>query len=366
MTEPTETTFTGKTGGPPLLRIGIVVGAFLVLVMSAALTMAASPDPSSGTSPAPAASPPASGDWSLGGPGGFWGGMGMGRLDDQGTWIAPDGSGFGGRGFGGRGMGHGGFGDITITAIDGSNLSLKTADGWTRTITVTSSTTITEDGQTMAVGDLDVGDHIVFSQTRNSDGTFTINAINLVIPRIGGTVSTVTSSGFTLKDASGTTWTITVNGSTTYTLGSESGSWADVKAGVVGVVEGTTGTGNTVTATAVHIQPARLAGEVTAKTSSTITITRRDGTSGTIKVDSGTTYQVPGVTSATLTDISVGMQVVAEGTLASHGSLAATTVAGFAAGQPGWGHGRMHGWGDMGAPVIPAPSASPSGSTDGA
>ena len=48
-------------------------------------------------------------------------------------------------GFGGPGFGRGGFGfgGITITAISGSNLSLKTEDGWTRTIAVESDTTIT-------------------------------------------------------------------------------------------------------------------------------------------------------------------------------------------------------------------------------
>ena len=60
--------------------------------------------------------------------------------------------GFGGPGFGGPGFGRGGFGfgGITITAIDGSNLSLKTEDGWTRTIAVTSDTAVTRAGKTIA------------------------------------------------------------------------------------------------------------------------------------------------------------------------------------------------------------------------
>ena len=57
-----------------------------------------------------------------------------------------------------------GFRDITITAIDGSSLSLKTEDGWTRTITVTDTTTITKGGATITLGDLAVGDSIRFRQ----------------------------------------------------------------------------------------------------------------------------------------------------------------------------------------------------------
>jgi hypothetical protein len=99
-----------------------------------------------GASPAPSGStttpttPSASGDPSVGGMGpGRWGGKGdLGHMD-----------------FGGVGRGSGA---ITITSISGSNLSLKTDDGWTRTITATSTTTITKASATIAVSDLAVGD----------------------------------------------------------------------------------------------------------------------------------------------------------------------------------------------------------------
>jgi hypothetical protein len=209
---------------------------------------------------------------------GFMGGPGMGDLDSDGAGL--------------RGPGMHGFGQISISSISGSNLSLKTVDGWTRTITATSSTKITKGGATIAASDLEVGDEIRFSQTRNSDGTYTIDAIAVVLPRVGG--------------------------------------------------------------------------EVTAKTTTSITVTQRDGTSATIEVGSSTTYQVAGATSASLSDITVGMWLVAEGSKSSDGTLTATRVFAAAAGQLGGGHGRMHGWGQNGAPVIPTPNASPSGSTDGA
>ena len=83
----------------------------------------------------------------------------------------------------------GGFRDITISAIDGSNLSLKTDDGWTRTIAVGSSTTISKGGQTIAVGDLKVGDQIVFGESKATDGSYTITAIKVVLPVVGGQVT---------------------------------------------------------------------------------------------------------------------------------------------------------------------------------
>lgn len=250
MTEPTETRFSRRLDGPPLLRIGVVIGALLVLLASAALTMGASPAPSTGASPGSATSAAAAMNPFPGGRGdGFQ--MGAGGLDGR-----------------GHGMGVRGFGEITITAVSGSNLSLKTEDGWTRTIAATSSTTIAKGGKTVAVGDLAVGDRIVFMQTRNNDGSFSITSIQVVLPRVGG--------------------------------------------------------------------------KVTVKSGSTITVKQPDGTSATIHVGSGTTYQLPETTTPSLSDISVGMLVVAEGTLGSDGSLTATSVRGHAAGQPGWGPGWMH------------------------
>src|SRR6185369_1574622 len=66
-------------------------------------------------------------------------------------------------GFGGPGFGHG-MGAITITAISGNSISLATADGWTRTITVDSGTTYAKSGATIALGDLKVGDMVGFRE----------------------------------------------------------------------------------------------------------------------------------------------------------------------------------------------------------
>ena len=183
-------------------------------------------------------------------------------------------------------FGRAGFHDITITSISGSNLSLATADGWTRTIAATSTTTITKGAATITVSDLAVGDQIVFSQVRQTDGTYTITAIRVILPSLDG--------------------------------------------------------------------------QVTAINGTTITVTQRDGTAATIHVDASTTYQVEGVTSATLSDVKVGAYIDAEGTLRTDGSLDASVVSSGFRGGPGhggdWGPG--HGPGDRDKDA--APSASPS------
>ena len=162
MSEPQPVEFRERIRRPLLsgtaARGGIVLGSALLFTIGIMSVMGASPSPATGADPCraphrsthrqprstPTTAPPSRGAREiLGGGPGF--GFGFGR-----TAV-------------GIGIG---FGGVTITAIDGSNLSLKTDDGWTRTIAVTSDTKITRADKTIAVGDLKVGDEITFRQTR--------------------------------------------------------------------------------------------------------------------------------------------------------------------------------------------------------
>jgi hypothetical protein len=211
-------------------RVGILAGSAVLLLVGVVAVMGASPSPATGAGPsaapgstaAPAASAPSSGK----GPRGplsafglpFGGGPGVG----------------GGPGFHGFGLG-----GITVTAVDGSNVSLKTDDGWTRTIAVTADTKITKGGATIKVGDLAGGDHVRIAQTRASDGTYTVNAIIVVLPSLAGQVSAIAGDTLTVTQPGGTTATIHVAGSTTYRVNGTPGALSDIKVGSFIVAEGT-------------------------------------------------------------------------------------------------------------------------------
>ena len=246
------------------------------------------------------------------------------------------------KGFKGPKFGKGGApgGHITIKSINGSTLQLGTVDGWSRVINVTSTTVITKGGQTIAVGDLKVGDEIHFRQIRNDDGSFSIVAIDVPTPHAGGEVTKIDGNDITVSKK-GTTQVITVTGSTVYKLGSAAGSKSDVKVGIEIDAQGTL-SGTTFTATAVNIEPAHLDGEVTAKTASSITIKVRDGTTKTIHVSGSTKYKILGAATSSLADVTVGDRVIAEGTLRADGSLDAVAVTG--------GHGKGH--------KVPKPNSS--------
>jgi len=151
----------------------------------------------------------------------------------------------------GRG-GHFGFGGITITAISGNNLSLETADGWTRTITVDSGTTYSKSGATIALTDVKVGDQIGFRQTRETSGTWTIDSVVVILPHAGGAVTKIDGSTITVTQRDGTTATIKVNGQTTYSVnGTDGAALSDVKVGMQLVAEGAKNSDGSLTATRV-------------------------------------------------------------------------------------------------------------------
>lgn len=208
------------------LRIGAAVGAVLVGVFGVAVALAASPSPTAApgaSAPSDQKAPSASGAPFLGRGFGMWG--------------------FGDRGGGLSGLGGGSVGvagPITVSAISGSSVTLNTADGWTRTITVDSSTQITRAGNAAKLGDLKVGDEIRLGQTRGTDGTYTVSALEIVLPAVSGEVTAKSGNTITVKRSDGTTQSIHVDASTTYSVeGKTTAGLADVTVGMRIVAQGT-------------------------------------------------------------------------------------------------------------------------------
>ena len=238
-TETNEVAFNEKVETPVgrtrAARLGIVAGAAFLFVVGAVAAMGASPAPSTSTGADPAASAAPESNAAPGS-----------KVDGDHRGFGP----FGGFGLGG--FGRFGFRDITITAIKGSDLSLKTDDGWTRTISVTSTTTITKGGNTISVGDLAVGDQIVFAQDRASDGTYTVTAIKVVLPTTGGQVSAINGNTITVTQPGGTTATIHVDGNTKIQVNRAAGALSDIKVGSFIVAEGTQRTDGSLDAAAIR------------------------------------------------------------------------------------------------------------------
>lgn len=241
----------------------------------------------------------------------------------------------------------GGFRDITIKSISGSNVTLATDDGWSRTIAVTGSVALTKGGQTIAVSGLAVGDQVRLEQTRNADGTYTVDGLAVVVPRVRGTVSGVSASGFKVTTRDGSVWTIAINGNTKYQYGTGTGSVSDIKNGSVALVQGTTTGDNALTALTVRVGADRAVGTVTAKTANSITLKTRDGSSVTIHVSANTKYAVAGVATPTLSDVAVDMKIGVSGRKQTDGSINADAVVAGPGGRFFNGHGPRGGGFDL-------------------
>jgi hypothetical protein len=299
--------FSGRPTRPGRLRMGLVGGAAIALAVGVVATsMAASPAPEASEGNVP---PVGNGYW----PAAIAPGSGV--PDDLATFDH------------GR-FGSPGRGDITITAISGSNVTLGTDDGWRRTIAVTDAVDITRGGQDVGLAALKVGDRVRFAQTRNDDGTYTVTRLAVVVPTIRGTVGDVTSSGFKVTTRGGAVWTVAVNGSTEYRLGTGDGTLADVTNGAVVVVAGESAGDNALTALSVRVRADQATGIVTAKTADTLTLTKRDGSTTTVHVDADTTYRVRGAAGTTdsLADVTVDMAVGVSGRARADGSIDADLV----------------------------------------
>ncbi len=225
-----------------LARIGLLGAATAALVAVGILAVAATAAPSGTIAANTTGSTSASIDLPVGAP-----------LD------GPMGGRFGGmRGFGGMP----GFGGITITAISGSNVSLKTVDGWTRTIAIAGDTTLEKAGATITLTDLKVGDQVQIRQTRLDDGSFKVTELHVLLPRAGGIVTAVTGSTITVEGRDGTTTTIKVIASTTYQVGRADGkALTDIEVGMHLMAVGTENADGSLTASAVRaVDPANMPG----------------------------------------------------------------------------------------------------------
>jgi hypothetical protein len=151
-----------------------------------------------------------------------------------------------------------------VTAISGSTITIQDRQGATQAIHTSASTTVQRAGQTVTLSDIAVGAHIRAEGTKNSDGSLNAEVIQIVLPRAGGQVKSVSGSAVTVTDPhSARATTIHVTASTRYvtvTVGSNgptqtASSFSALIAGVYIGAEGTQNSDGSLTAEVVTIMP---------------------------------------------------------------------------------------------------------------
>jgi hypothetical protein len=162
-------------------------------------------------------------------------------------------------------------------------------------------------------------------------------------PAATGTVKSVGTNSFVVTTPSGSTVTVDVTSSTTYSEpGTASPSFASLKVGQQVVVVGSNSSG-TVTATRVSIGPARyrgpndapaVTGTVKSVGTKSFAVTTGSGATVTVDVTASTTYRESGTSTAGFADVVVGVHVTVLGST-SGGTVTATRVTIGVAGPAG-------------------------------
>jgi hypothetical protein len=232
-------------------------------------------------------------------------------------------------------------------------LTLKRDNAVNIVATVNSSTTYNEAGKTLALSDLKTGETLSLHETRASDGTVTVDSVEVVLAHAGGTISAIDGNNITVTARDNSNVKISVSAATTYKDLSKTVSLADLKSGEKIDVAGQRNSDGSINAEVVNVQHDRLGGTVTAINGNSITVTMggpgRGGPGGqpngqsntqsnssssstpvtttkTIVVNSNTVYDEAGQ-SAQLSAITVGSHIDALGTLSSdNNSLTALQV----------------------------------------
>ncbi len=141
---------------------------------------------------------------------------------------------------------HGAFGGAagTITAVNGTTLTLRTEQG-TETIKTTASTTYTKERLTISFAQLRLGDVIRVEAPRPvrktatpGTGTVTATQLDVVLPELSGRVSQINGGTYTVVGPGGQLRSVSSASGTRYYNGPTKTTAASVKVGTYIVAEG--------------------------------------------------------------------------------------------------------------------------------
>ena len=144
-----------------------------------------------------------------------------------------------------------------VTNVSGGTLTLTSFDGTAHTVTVSGSTRYQKAGASAALSDVSSGTAIVAEGTLGSDGTLAALRVTIQVPRLGGQVTAVNGTSYTVSGRFGTSYTVAATTSTTYVnADGTTASASAVKVGSSIMAEGSLSSdGKTLTALRITVLP---------------------------------------------------------------------------------------------------------------
>jgi len=260
---------------------------------------------------------------------------------------------------------HGAFGRgafARVTGVSGNTITANTWNNGTITIAVSGSTTYHEAGVPASLSDVHTGSAIAVQGTWTGTTAISATAIDIILPRAGGTVAAVSGSSITVSSFNGATQIIHVDSNTHYDRAGKSASLSDITRNTRITAEGNTNKDGSLQAIRIEIVLPRVAGQVTAVNGSSFAVSRFMGpvasgssTTVTVTTSSSTTFVNKDGTAAGAGSVKVGTFMIAEGTLSSDGKTLQADRVMIAPAAAAPGTGGWHGLGRFRAPFRGGP-----------
>lgn len=232
---------------------------------------------------------------------------------------------------GGGGQGQQSHVEGTVGAVDSGagTVTINPKSGSPVTLTTNSSTRITRNGAAATLADLKAGDHAAaqYDPVTNVATQIEAESDSETEPaEIEGSVTAVSSTSITIAPHSGDPVTLTLDSSTVILVNGKPGTAADIKVGAKAAAlydPATKVASKIAVESETEQEPAEVEGSVTAASSSSVTITPREGGSAVTLTLSSSTVIIVNDKPGTPADIQVGARAQA---LYDHTTLAALAI----------------------------------------
>jgi len=205
----------------------------------------------------------------------------------------------------------------TVSAASTTSITVTNRVGVSSTFAITSTTTVLEGWTAATAAALMTGEHVTVLPTTPTSGVAA--RIRIFLSSVQGRVSAVSGDNITLTKHDGLAVSVVASSATTFTLGDASATLSDVTVGswirARGVVDTSA---NALDALHIHIalagRAAYVVGTVSAVSGDDITVTLHNGLKVSVVASSATTFTKGGKV-VTIADVTVGVHVVAVGTV---------------------------------------------------
>jgi hypothetical protein len=177
-----------------------------------------------------------------------------------------------------------------VTAVSATSLTVQQSSAVSVTLAILPTTKFFEGNKAVSASALVTGESV--SVRLSTGAPMTAARIEIIIVKLGGTVTSVNGNVITITVARGFTRTIDVSATTTYTEAGKPATLSDVMVGFRINATGTVSADQTaLDATSVAIPaPSHVVGTVTALSATSLTVQQANGASATLAIDVNTTF----------------------------------------------------------------------------